>query len=119
MLASFGQKVHSRDDRARQARPSPVSPVLKFANGEIVIHSLLSRHAVILGIALALSFPSFAAPVPAQQLAPENAAGSYLAARHAGAERDSARAAAYYRDVLKLDPRNPDLLSRTFLSVLT
>src|SRR5438477_6403896 len=86
VLASFGQKVHSRDDRARQARPTPVSPVLKFANGEIVIHSLLSRHAVILGIALALSFPSFAAPVPAQQLAPENAAGSYLAARHAGAE---------------------------------
>jgi tetratricopeptide (TPR) repeat protein len=85
-----------------------------------VIHSLLPRHAAILGIALALSFPSLAAPVPAQeQLSPENAAGSYLAARHAGAERDSARAAAYYRDVLKLDPRNPDLLSRTFLSVLT
>ncbi len=48
-----------------------------------------------------------------------NAAGSYLAARHAGAERDAASAAAYYLDVLKLDPHNPDLLSRTFLSVLT
>ena len=73
-----------------------------------MIHSLLPRHAVILGIALALSFPSFAAPVPAQeQLAPETAAGSYLAARHAGAERDSARAATYYLDVLKLDPHNP------------
>jgi tetratricopeptide (TPR) repeat protein len=85
-----------------------------------VIHSLLSRHAAILGMALALSFPSLAAPVPAQeQLSPENAAGSYLAARHAGAERDSARAAAYYRGVLRLDPRNPDLLNRTFLSVLT
>src|SRR5262249_35164219 len=54
-----------------------------------------------------------------EQLSPENAAGSYLAARHAGAERDSARAAAYYRGVLRLDPRNPDLLNRTFLSVLT
>jgi tetratricopeptide (TPR) repeat protein len=85
-----------------------------------VIHLLLSRHAAILGIALALSFPSLAAQVPAQeQLSPENAAGSYLAARHAGAERDSARAAAYYRGVLRLDPRNPDLLNRTFLSVLT
>ncbi len=30
-----------------------------------------------------------------------------------------AAAATYYLDVLKLDPRNPDLLSRTFLSVLT
>ena len=85
-----------------------------------MIHLLLSRHAAILGIALALSFPSLAAQVPAQeQLSPENAAGSYLAARHAGAERDSARAAAYYRGVLRLDPRNPDLLNRTFLSVLT
>jgi tetratricopeptide (TPR) repeat protein len=85
-----------------------------------VIRSLLSRHAAILGIALASSFPALAAQVPAQdQLSPENAAGSYLAARHAGAERDAARAAAYYRDVLKLDPHNPDLLSRAFLSVLT
>ncbi len=83
-------------------------------------HPLLPRHAVILGIALAFSFPSFAAQVPAQeQLSPETAAGSYLAARHAGAERDAAAAATYYRDVLKLDPHNPDLLSRTFLSVLT
>ena len=42
-----------------------------------------------------------------------------MAARHAGAERDATAAATYYLDVLKLDPRNPDLLSRTFLSVLT
>jgi tetratricopeptide (TPR) repeat protein len=99
--------------------PIPVPPV-QFAYGDVVIHSLLPRHAATLGIALALSFPSLAAQVPAQeQLSPGNAAGSYLAARHAGAERDSARAAAYYRDVLKLDPRNPDLLSRAFLSVLT
>jgi tetratricopeptide (TPR) repeat protein len=99
--------------------PIPVSPV-QFAYGDVVIHSLLPRHAATLGIALALSFPSLAAQVPAQeQLSPGNAAGSYLAARHAGAERDSARAAAYYRDVLKLDPRNPDLLGRAFLSVLT
>jgi len=89
-----------------------------------VIHSLLPRRAAILGIALALGFPSVlaaqAATVPAPaELSPENAAGSYLAARHAGAERDATAAAAYYMDVLKLDPKNADLLSRTFLSVLT
>jgi tetratricopeptide (TPR) repeat protein len=91
-----------------------------------VIHSLLSRHAAVFGFAAALTLSSplaaktFAAQVPAQtELSPENAAGSYLAARHAGAERDSAAAATYYLDVLKLDPRNPDLLSRAFLSVLT
>ncbi len=91
-----------------------------------MIHLLLPRHAAIAGIALALSLPSTLAAqaatvqAPAQEeLSPENAAGSYLAARHAGAERDAAAAATYYNDVLKLDPHNPDLLSRTFLSVLT
>ena len=94
-----------------------------------MIHSLLPRHAAALGVAtlsvaLALAFPfgraAQAATVQAPtELSPENAAGSYLAARHAGAERDAAAAAAYYMDVLKLDPKNPDLLSRTFLSVLT
>ncbi len=91
-----------------------------------MIHPLLSRHAAVFGFAAALTLSSplaaktFAAQVPAQtELSPENAAGSYLAARHAGAERDSAAAATYYLDVLKLDPRNPDLLSRAFLSVLT
>ena len=96
-----------------------------------MIYSLLPRHAAIVGTALALSLSTvfaaqalaaqaLATQVPAQQeLAPVNAAGSYLAARHAGAERDAASAAAYYLDVLKLDPHNPDLLSRTFLSVLT
>jgi tetratricopeptide (TPR) repeat protein len=96
-----------------------------------VIYSPLPRHAAIAGIAIALSVssalaaqalaaPALAAQTPAQQdLLPENAAGSYLAARHAGAERDAGAAATYYLNVLKLDPRNPDLLSRAFLSVLT
>jgi tetratricopeptide (TPR) repeat protein len=96
-----------------------------------VIYSPLPRHAAIAGIAIALSVssalaaqalaaPALAAQTPAQQdLLPENAAGSYLAARHAGAERDAGAAATYYLNVLKLDPHNPDLLSRAFLSVLT
>jgi tetratricopeptide (TPR) repeat protein len=104
----------------------PNSLQTQFAYGDVVIHSLLPRRAAILGIALALGFPSVLAaqaattqaPAPAE-LSPENAAGSYLAARHAGAERDATAAAAYYMDVLKLDPKNADLLSRTFLSVLT
>lgn len=94
-----------------------------------MIHSPLPRHAAVIGIAIALSLPSalaaraLAAPAVAasaqQQLLPDNAAGSYLAARHAGAERDAGAAAAYYLNVLKLDPRNPDLLGRSFLSTLT
>ena len=57
--------------------------------------------------------------VPSQQeLARFSPAGNYLAARHAGAERDARSASAYYRAALRADPKNPVLLERTFLSVL-
>ena len=46
------------------------------------------------------------------------ASGSYLAARHAGQQRDAASAASYYRAALKRDPNNGELLDRAFLSFL-
>ena len=54
----------------------------------------------------------------AQELAGMSATGSYLAARHAGQERDAAAAAAFYRAALKRDPKNGELLDRAFLSLL-
>ncbi|MGB9016146.1 MAG: tetratricopeptide repeat protein, partial [Pseudolabrys sp.] len=65
-----------------------------------------------------------AAPTPlaAQQTSAQSgaisASGSYLAARHAGQQRDGAAAAAYYRAALKRDPSNGELLDRAFLSFL-
>jgi tetratricopeptide (TPR) repeat protein len=119
------QKGHSHADierhRALDSRATgPVRQPNQFAKGDLVIHSL-PRHAATVGIALALSLSSaLAAETPAQQqLSPENAFGSYLAARHASAERDEGAAATYYLDVLKLDPHNTDLLSRAFLSELS
>jgi tetratricopeptide (TPR) repeat protein len=53
-----------------------------------------------------------------QEFSGLSAAGSYLAARHAGLERDAATAAAYYRAALKRDPKNGELLDRAFLSLL-
>ena len=44
--------------------------------------------------------------------------GTFLAARHAGNERDTGAAATYYRSALRLDPRNNELLEKAFLSVL-
>jgi tetratricopeptide (TPR) repeat protein len=44
--------------------------------------------------------------------------GSYLAARHASVERDSASAAAFYRSALRNDPKNNELLDRAFISSL-
>jgi tetratricopeptide (TPR) repeat protein len=83
-------------------------------------HPLLLRRAAMAGALVLLTFaPALAAEVPtAQELARDTSSGSYLAARHAGVERDSATAAAYYLNVLKSDPRNSDVLSRGFLSVL-
>ena len=46
------------------------------------------------------------------------ASGSYLAARHAGRERDASLEAAYYRAALRRDPNNAELLTRAFLSLL-
>jgi tetratricopeptide (TPR) repeat protein len=42
--------------------------------------------------------------------------GSYLAARHAGVERDAASAAEFYRSALRADPKNNELLDRAFIS---
>jgi tetratricopeptide (TPR) repeat protein len=54
----------------------------------------------------------------AQDLAGLTASGSYLAARHAGRQRDAAIEAAYYRAALKRDPKNGELLDRAFLSLV-
>jgi len=57
------------------------------------------------------------APTP-QDLSGLTASGSYLAARHAGRQRDASVEAAYYRAALRRDPKNGELLDRTFLSLL-
>ena len=54
----------------------------------------------------------------ANELARLSMSGSYLAARHAGTQRDAGAAAAYYRAALRNDPKNNELLQRAFLSVL-
>jgi tetratricopeptide (TPR) repeat protein len=117
VLAGAGQKGHSRVHTGFR-RLLPGSPI-QFANGAIVINPLLPWRAAIVGAAVLLSLPPAIAAPTEQELLLDNPAGNYLAARHAGSERDSATAATYYLNVLKADPKNPDLLGRAFLSVLT
>ena len=59
-----------------------------------------------------------AQPNPSGDVPGLTAAGSYLAARHASQMRDAVAAAEYYRDALKHDPKNADLLNRAFLSLV-
>ena len=85
------------------------------------------RRAAVFALAAVIALPATlcaqattaANPVPTQQeLARYSPAGNYLAARHAGTERDARSASAYYRAALRADPKNPVLLERTFLSVM-
>jgi tetratricopeptide (TPR) repeat protein len=73
---------------------------------------------------IAASSAATAAPQPSERgpstmdLVGLTASGSYLAARHAGQQRDALSAAAYYKAALRRDPKNTDLLNRVFLSYL-
>jgi tetratricopeptide (TPR) repeat protein len=91
---------------------------------------LFRRAAQILIAAAAMSPPVLAAQTPApptppalsgprsQDLARISLSGNYLAGRHAGLQRDLGAASAYYKAALKADPKNTELLERTFLSVV-
>ena len=45
--------------------------------------------------------------------------GNYLSALIASADRDTPAAEVYYREALRVDPRNPDLLERAFAATLS
>jgi tetratricopeptide (TPR) repeat protein len=88
-----------------------------------VISSPPSQRAAVAALAaLAITWPgmvsAWAQAQPREGFARTSPSGSYLAARHAGGQRDVAAASSYYRDALRGDPRNNELLGRTFLAVL-
>ena len=49
----------------------------------------------------------------------ESQPGNYLSALIASADRDTPAAEVYYREALRVDPRNPDLLERAFAAALS
>src|SRR6185312_8562136 len=117
VLARRAQKGHSRlnTDGVREylRRPSyGASPVTRLNLYRCVATAALAVSVVAGPRALSAQAPN------AQDLAGLTASGSYLAARHAGQQRDASAAAAYYRSALKRDPKNAELLDRTFLSLL-
>jgi tetratricopeptide (TPR) repeat protein len=88
-----------------------------------MIPSPLLRRAVVAALAaLAITWPGMvsarAQTQPREGFSSTSPLGSYLAARHAGGQRDVAAAASYYRAALRGDPGNNELLGRTFLAVL-
>ena len=49
----------------------------------------------------------------------DSQSGNYLAALVAGDDRDTLAAATYFREALRADPRNPDLIERAFAAALS
>jgi len=87
------------------------------AGGRLVNVALLVFALGAAGTAEALASPS-----PADASAPppigDTQAGNYLSALVAGADRDTPAAALYFREALRADPKNPDLIERAFAAAL-
>ncbi|KQP76509.1 hypothetical protein ASF41_01570 [Methylobacterium sp. Leaf111] len=76
-----------------------------------------------LAVCLASSSTAYAAQpresAPISEYEPaESLEGNFLSAYIAGASKDTAAAASYYREAVKADPRNAELLERAFVSLL-
>src|SRR5215831_17382816 len=100
---------------ARQGRSSA-----RWSRRAMIPSQLLRRALVAALAALAITWPGMvsAQAQPRDGFSRTSPSGSYLAARHAGGQRDVAAAASYYRAALRADPGNNELLGRTFLAVL-
>jgi len=83
--------------------------------------SLLFRQAALPVLAVfamsSSAFPAARAQAPSTY-SRTSISGNYLAARHAGTERDASAASTYYKAALRADSNNAELLGRTFLAVL-
>jgi tetratricopeptide (TPR) repeat protein len=82
------------------------------------------RVALVFASALSLSTGVFAAAVQIESGSEkleigDSQPGNYLSALIASADRDTPAAEVYYREALRVDPRNPDLLERAFAAALS
>src|SRR6516164_6702035 len=117
LLGAGPKTIHS----AHRGRAKGVGPS-DGSRRAMISSPLLRRSAVAALAALAITWPEMLSTRAQSQsrdgFSRTSPSGSYLAARHAGGQRDAAAAASYYRAALRGDPRNNELLGRTFLAVL-
>jgi tetratricopeptide (TPR) repeat protein len=93
---------------------------LQIGSSPVFVRSALRIVACAAGLSLAggaaLARDSIATATPIE--AGDSLAGNYLAALVAGADRDTVAAAVYFREALRADPRNADLIERSFATAL-
>jgi tetratricopeptide (TPR) repeat protein len=115
---SFGAGFHHSALRAKQAATERVPVPFKF-------FSNLSRtkRVVLFASALLVAPGATFAREPAVSAKPvetgDTLTGNYLAAILAGAQSDTAAASAYFREVLRRDPRNTEVAGRAFVAALS
>ncbi len=98
--ASFGKATH------------PPMLTLRAAAFTLLMSSALTTSA------LAARLPQREAPPPPAYEPADSLEGNFLSAYIAGASRDTAAAASFYREAVKGDPRNAELLERSFVALL-
>jgi tetratricopeptide (TPR) repeat protein len=89
----------------------------KRSRGTFAAHAKLT---ISLGaLLLALASPALARDAVSTPFeTAESQSGNYLAALVAGDDRDTTAAATYFREALRADPHNPDLIERAFAAAL-
>ncbi len=103
--------------RAGASLASRKARVKKLSKRQTIAGALFAAGLISPGaLAMAAASPT---ETPASQEFAVSQPGNYLAGLIASADRDSASAEAYYREALRIDPRNADLLERTFAAALS
>jgi len=92
-------------------------PLIRFTRARGLAPAWLV--AALLASATMTATPGLALGAPADRLdIAETSYGNYLAALVAGAKRDTGAAAFYWREALRGDPRNQEILGRAFVTTL-
>jgi len=100
-------------------RTSP-SPIAKSASRTLALRLALGLGALSLALPLQANGATDPRKPQANPFAlSRSLSGNYLAALSATSQRDAAAASVYFKEVLRRDPRNLELLERTFLAALT
>src|SRR5262249_19132175 len=116
--APGGRGYWGRGQTGPSSSPGPrrVRSPARGSGRAVILSPPLRRAAAAALATLAISWPAMlsarAQSQPRDAFSRTSPSGSYLAARHAGGQRDAAAAASYYRAALRGDPRNNELLRR-------
>jgi len=121
-LAAPAKNRHVHDLIRHHRRSCPRARTRR--RGALKESSLLASHLRLISLVAALALTPVAharesLAVAAPFEVGESPDGNYLAALVAGAERDTLASATYFREALRADPRNPQLIERAFVAALS